>query len=180
MTSNIASMVTRRRARQAGEGALVLLLHPQAPHLRARRVGYLNRATARIRAAHLDRQLAAGACPDGTPALAWRARVLVRPAARAQLARSLERVVARAAGEVPAPRLGVPLDRRAVAEAAGEVHALVDRLCSPGPVPAGGVARVRVLLSDGGGPLYHRHVDTGLVDALRAALDRLCPLDAPS
>ena len=177
MTGKLTFMVMHREGRRS---AVVLLLHPQAPHLRARRIGYLERGAARIRAAHLDRQLAAGACPDATAALALRARTLMRPAVRAELARSLELLLARATGEAPTPRLGVPLNAPAVAQVAGEVHDLVDRLCRPGPVPVSGVARVRVLLGDGCGPLFNRHVDTSLADALREARDHLCPLEAPS
>jgi hypothetical protein len=55
-----------------------------------------------------------------------------------------------------------------VLDAAGELDALGDRLLSPDPVAARGVAQVRVLLTDGTGPLYRR----GATEDLRAAVTR--------
>ena len=83
---------------------------------------------------------------------------------RRELARGLQRVVADAAradaSRWPRPRCaGTGCGPRQL-----EFQALAGRLLSPAPLRAGGVAQVRVLLSDGGGPLYRR----GCRDDLRA------------
>ena len=51
------------------------------------------RARAHLQAGHLDHELARGVDPDSDPALALRARHLLRPGTRARIADSLEEVV---------------------------------------------------------------------------------------
>jgi hypothetical protein len=65
--------------------------------------------------------------------------------------------------------------RGAVLEAADELDAVVQRLREPRPVAAGGVARVRLLLTDGCGPLYLPVAGQTLRTAVEAALDGLEP-----
>jgi len=48
----------------------------------------------------------------------------------------------------------IPVDRSAVAAAVGLIDQVVLRLTGPRPVSARGVARLRLLLSDGAGPMY--------------------------
>ena len=104
----------------------------------------------------LDREIAAGAAPESSPLRAIRAQALVRPSFRRTLARRVEQLLDEATG--PPPRVAgcriVPRSTR-ILEAAGALQMLIDRLRAPAPVPARGVAGVRVLLTDGAGPLYY-------------------------
>jgi hypothetical protein len=131
---------------------VIVVLH-EGTALGLRRVRWWDRLVARLRASALDRELAAGASPEATVALAVHAGRLCEPAQRRMLARSLTRIVA--ACDVPArSRLKTPVCRPAVRQARPELAALAGRLGSSGPVDVHGVARVRTLLADGAGPLY--------------------------
>jgi hypothetical protein len=128
---------------------------------------------ARLRASRLDRRLGAGEPPESSALLALRAQMLVRPAACRELARTLLRVLALASGPSHATAM-VRVSRHRVRAAAPELHALVDRLLADGPVSAYGVARLRTLLADGSGPVYHEECPDDLAARLRdvrAALD---------
>jgi hypothetical protein len=104
----------------------------------------------------LDRRLAAGEEPSSSVGLTLRARRLIAPRERRVLARSLRTFVARSPS-------------RHVEGARGELLDLADRLDRFGPVDVQGVAKVRVLLTDGGGPLYYNHGAPRLVAAAREA-----------
>jgi hypothetical protein len=65
---------------------------------------------------------------------------------------------------LPGPR-GLPVVQRV-----GLLDRLVDELLQPGPVDPAGVAQVRLLLSDGGGPLYNPRSDDDLKAAAKAAI----------
>lgn len=101
----------------------------------------------------LDRALARGEDPVARRALAVRAGQLVSPRGRARLVAAVERAVVaalapRALTSAVAPNpTAVRLNRSALFD-------LVDRLRSPEPVAAAGVARILVLLRDGCSPLY--------------------------
>jgi hypothetical protein len=162
----------RRRAGVPASGdvsSLVLVEHTGPV---VARVPLRARLSARLGFAARDAALAAGADPDTSAALALRARRLIAPRTRRRLAASLRRWVAAAGGrrgphEVrPGPQ---------VADAAGVLLALADRLEARGPVEARGVALVSVLLSDGRGPLHSRHGTEPLVSAARAAAAALDP-----
>jgi hypothetical protein len=128
-----------------------------------RRAGLRDRLVAKLRAGALDRQLARGVAPEAGGALTLHARALIGPPARAALARQLRRVVSDARGShLWLSR--VPVRRHAVLEAADALDTLAARLAAPGPVGVRGVAQVRLLLTDGCGPLYFR----GATDELRA------------
>lgn len=128
------------------------------------RTGLRQRLAVRFHAARLDRDIAAGASPDATPELALRAQALVRTSVRHDLANSVQRIVDSSTRPTAFPRPRVPLCGDRVADARQELQHLIEQLRTPGPVTAQGVARARVLLSDGSGPLYHR----GSPDDLRA------------
>jgi hypothetical protein len=118
-----------------------------------RRVRWWDRLVVRLRSSALDQELAAGASPEATVALAVHAGRLCEPAQRRLLARSLTRIVA--ASDLPArSRLKAPVCRPAVQQARPELAALAGRLSASGPVDVRGLARVRTLLADGTGPLY--------------------------
>jgi hypothetical protein len=128
---------------------------------------------ARLHASRLDRRLGAGEPPESSAMLAVRAQWLVRPAACRELARTVLRVLA-LASEPSRARVMVRVSRHRVRAAAPELHALVDRLLAGGPVSAYGVARLRALLADGSGPIYHGERPDDLAARLRdvrAALD---------
>jgi hypothetical protein len=128
---------------------------------------------ARLRASRLDRRLGTGEPPESSALLAVRAQWLVRPAACRALARTLLRVLALAAGPSGATAT-VRVSRHRVRAAAPELHALVARLLAGGPVSAYGIARLRALLTDGSGPMYHGGCPDDLAARLRdvrAALD---------
>lgn len=133
---------------------LVMLCESGCPVPRAARPWH--RLLARLRAARLDRELAAGASPDASLVLALHAQQLVRMRARLGIAASLRRVLASAAQGPGAARLPVPVCGDRVRDCAAELGDLISGLLTAGPVPAAGVAQARLLLSDGGGPLYDR------------------------
>jgi hypothetical protein len=130
-------------------------------------------ALARIRWRSLDRALASGADPSSSAALARRARHLTRPDTRASLAGSLRDVIAAAGQPPPMPSSRIPPSRPEVPAARGELEAIASLLASDAPVYAEGVARVELLLTDGGGPLYSPDYPAALsreLDLINAAL----------
>jgi hypothetical protein len=114
-----------------------------------RRAGLLDRLRARWSGASLDRRLAAGEVPESALPLALRARWLDTPAQRSALVAGLRRL---AAGALP--RASPALRDRAGREAA-LLSGIADRLAAREPAGVATLARVRVLLTDGTGPLYH-------------------------
>ncbi len=126
----------------------------------------------------LDRQLAAGRPPRSSRALCIRAREIVTPAARRELARRWTNVLDQASKR-PVPRLTrAPLQRGAVIAAGQDLHEMISVLTSGLPIDARGAAMASSLLSDGTGPLYnHRSlVDLGAV--VRAATRQMNPFAA--
>lgn len=130
----------------------MIVILEQGAGLAVRRVGWFERLWSRMRASRLDRELAHGASPEGSVALALRARALAQPSEGARLADALERIVAAADSASPA-RLRVPVNRQAVRAAGSELRATVDRLRS-GPVDVQTIATIRNLVAEGDSPLY--------------------------
>lgn len=133
-----------------------------------RRVRLRDRARARLRALALDRQLADGVTPEASVALALHTARVYEPSQRRILARSLTRIAH--VSQSPPRRLGVPLRRDAVMQARPELEAVADRLSTDGPVSVRGLARIRLLLADGSGPLYGASSPEELRQELRSAL----------
>jgi hypothetical protein len=73
----------------------------------------------------------------------------------------------------PAGAAPVRADRVVAAEPA--IRDLVNRLATPLPVPARGVAMARVLLTDATSPVYSRRAQVALGDAVAAAAAQLDP-----
>ena len=125
------------------------------------------RLRARLLAARYDRHIDSGVSAlPGSPLHAHRLR-LVGDRERTDVARAL-RLVLRDAAEGPAvlnPR--VPVRTPAVLRHAADIEALRRRVLS-GPVHARGMARLRMLLADGRGPLYRTGAGS-LNAALRGA-----------
>lgn len=130
--------------------------------------GWTARARARLLAARYDRRVDAGSRPpDASTAAALHAhRIrLVSDRERANVARALS-LVLRDAAEGPAvlnPR--VPVRTPAVLDNAADIEALRRRVLAGG-VHARGMARLRLLLADGRGPLYRKNSGS-LTAALR-------------
>ena len=66
----------------------------------------------------------------------------------------------------------IPVDRAGVAAPVGLIDQVALRLLGPRPVSARGIARLRLLLSDGAGPMYWSH-GGDLGAELRTVLARL-------
>jgi hypothetical protein len=139
------------------------------PAVRAR-----DRLIARWRSFALDRDLASGVPADESPALQVRARALLEPGTRRELGRSVRRILRR--GSHP-PTIGgrVAVHRDAVAEAHDDLDLLARRLLDAAPVPVRGVAKARVLLSDGSSPLYWSRGEDALREQVRGAIEALGP-----
>src|SRR6185503_5222198 len=112
------------------------------------------RVTARLRAHHLDRQVAVGVPAAAGSALAVHQARLTSVAEREAVARTLRRVVTEvhAGGGPLSSRVGLHTTNIEAAE--DLIDAITLRLHSPRPVSARGIARLRVVLADGTGPMY--------------------------
>jgi hypothetical protein len=122
----------------------------------------------------LDAQLAAGLDPQSDPALALRARQLIRARSRRRLARSVEHLVE----EVDADRnwwlsAAVPFLRDQVVAARGTLTALAGALRDAEPISPRGVAITSRLITDPASPLYVRTAPGALQLQATAALDAL-------
>ena len=123
---------------------------------------------AHLRALWLDRQLAAGVVPWHSKLHAARALQLTSDRSRRALACSLEHLVEQADGPPVHWRpAAVPPCRPQVSEARPAILAIAARLRATAPVHARGMARLRLLLTDGTGPCY---TPSGRADALAVEL----------
>jgi hypothetical protein len=116
----------------------------------------------RVSGARLDRMLAQGIEPWHTPVHAARCRQLTGERSRRKLARSLERLIEQA-DEPPRRWLSsvVCPSRARVHEARPLLLMLASRLRADTPVDPRAVAAIRLLLTDGAGPVYtHGHPET--------------------
>jgi hypothetical protein len=158
------------------DARILLLLLDFDEGLIARAATPWERLLARICVARLDRELAGGASPDTSAALALRARALLRPHVQCGLAAQVTRVLAEGMGPVQRVRGSrVPVRRDNIQAAADMLRELIDRLSCPGLLPVKGIAMVRILLADGAGPIYHRGPAEELLSALEQALAALGP-----
>ena len=141
----------------------------------ARRARFRERLAARFGAIWLDHELARGVPPEARAALALRAQTLGETHARQALAQSLRQILddARQGSQ---PRRGqITALRAEVLAAADQLERLIERLLEPRIVAARGLAQVRVLLIDGGGPLYFRGASQDLKAAAARAVAQLEP-----
>jgi len=163
---------------------MYVLIDDDRAGLALRRLRPWHQMLARYQADRLDRELAEGASPEASAALAARAMRLTSLDFRRALAASLRRIVlatgepaliwpaqlaaSKSPGAARPPR--VPLRHAWISQSARLLAEVATRLAEPGPVPARGVAMVTRLLSEGTGPLYHEasRDDLGLI-AERAA-----------
>jgi hypothetical protein len=131
-----------------------------------------SRIRAHLCARRLDRALAAGAPPDSRADLEVRAHGLIGSRERVALAQAVRRVVADAYAARPL-QFAVPICRRKVRRSGQALLELVDRLLGDEPVDARGLAQIRLLLSDGAGPMYVRPGADDLEPALARAVAAL-------
>jgi hypothetical protein len=139
---------------------------------RARDVRARERLVARWKSSKLDRALAKGVPPETSGALLLRARTLLGPRARRELSQALQRIL-REASRAPWPGARMPVRRYEVMDARDDLNLLARRLIAPAPVDVRGVAQVRVLLSDGSGPLFWRRSADDLRGRVREAIEAL-------
>lgn len=130
---------------------------------------------ARVLGPSLDASLAAGVPPESSRLLATRARDIVSLPRRQALARDWEHLlhVARGKGGKPGQVRRIRATR--IAAAGPAVNELAERLGTPLPVGARGVAMATVLLTDATGPVYNRHSRDTLAAALQTAIEQLDP-----
>ena len=157
--------------------ASLVILRPRTSTnaLVARRPRFRERLAARLGATWLDAELARGVPPEARAALALRAQALGETHTRKALARSLRHILddARQGSQ---PRRGqIATLRTDVLTVADQVERIIERLLEPGIVAARGLARVRMLLIDGAGPLYFRSANHDLGAAVADALAALEP-----
>jgi hypothetical protein len=133
------------------------------------------RVLARAGAWWLDQALAGGVCPDASATLSLRAHRLIGPATRHALAAELRDVIGRARRPPTPLDNGVRLCAVEVLRSRDAIGDLADRLDGWEPVEPAGVARVRLLLRDGAGPLYNESCPGGLQRAVQVAIDALAP-----
>ncbi len=134
------------------------------------------RLEAHVLADRLDGVLAAGLQPESDVLLALRAQRLACESTRRYLAASLRRLVSASTPTQHDPRpLGVMAVLPRVAATRADFESLIDRLLTPAPVSAQGVALVHILLRDGSGPLYRYESRADLGRLVRAAVDALDP-----
>lgn len=130
------------------------------------------RLRARVFAGRYDRQIENGVSPVPGSPLAEHAARITSARERDDLARTL-RLVVRDAEKPPRCRtVRMPVHPAGVRRGADEIEAICDRLGAPFPVHARGMARLRIVLADGRGPLYRSGPGT-LTAALRGVLAAL-------
>lgn len=132
-----------------------------------------SRIRAHVCARRLDRALAEGIPPDSRPDLSVRAHTLIGSPERLNLALAIRRVIADAQDALRPMHFTVPICRRKVWRSRQTLLELVNRLLGDGPLDARGLAQIRLLLSDGAGPLYVHPSADDLEPALARAIAAL-------
>jgi hypothetical protein len=124
----------------------------------------------------LTRELAEGIDPSASEPLALRAAQLTSERNRKALADTLRRTIA----EARRPRRGrsavVIIRRRAVVDATDAIEATIDRLSSPAPVRANGMAMLeRILTNADNSPLYNSSSPGALAHEINVATAAMEP-----
>jgi hypothetical protein len=97
----------------------------------------------------------------------------VSPATRFTLADTWGRTLDQARQPRTARDPRVPLERRGILAAEGQIGEMIDALLATAPVPARGCAMAGRLLGDGAGPLYRKHPPGKLVAAVAEVIEHL-------
>jgi hypothetical protein len=155
-------MTTLVLADKRNPGCLVVKRSRAVAHVRAR-----------VCARQLDCELARGTSPESSADLSVRAHDLIAVRTRAMLAQSIRRLVQDATHPLRPLHFSVPICRSKVWRCRHTLEELADRLLSAEPLDPRCLAQVRLLLSDGAGPLYFRPGDDDLAPALERAIAAL-------
>jgi hypothetical protein len=123
--------------------------HPPGDHF-----SHLLGLRVRLRRQALDRELADGGRPGGSSLLALRAWQLERPSQARLVADRLDAILHDLDHPHPGVSARIPLQRAQVIAARPFVANLAERLREVEHPRAAGVARARLLVTDGGSPLY--------------------------
>jgi hypothetical protein len=128
----------------------------------------------RLRRARLDRDLADARVGERSAEHELRAAQLASAVTRRDTARSLREVVS-AIDNPRAEWFGSTalLDRDGVAASPDVLTELAERLEQPGPIGSRGVARARVLVCDGMGPLYNPASERSMDEAIAWIIEGL-------
>ncbi len=145
--------------------------HPGCVKLQ--RTPALVRVRARVHARECDRALASGISPDSSACLSVRAHELIGCSTRASLAQAIRRLVEDAGHPVRPMSFNIPICRSKVWRSRDTLKQLADRLLTDGPLDARGLAQIRLLLTDGAGPLYARPTADDLEPVVRRAMAAL-------
>jgi hypothetical protein len=135
------------------------------------------RLTAAWHSPALDRELAAGVDPQTSAVLAIRARRLIVPRSRKQVANGLAGAIRSAKDTRPGITAAVRPNPRELLDARTVLAVIERRLRGSGAIAAQGVAMLGVLLSDPASPLYRPTEAGALASSLRAAAAALQPSD---
>ena len=136
--------------------------------------------SAYLHASRLDRELAAGASPDSSVALSLRAQTLIGSNARARLAGYVKRLLDEAGRPLVPLAPGVRISPRTLRASRPTLLELGQRLVSPEPIDARGIAYAGVLLTATDGPAYGSRAEDQFEPALRAAILALEPNASPA
>lgn len=123
----------------------------------------------------LDRALARGADPAGSPELGLRAQQLQRSRTREQMARGIDRLIDLVFAD-PRRHVGpamLPFRYQRVRPNLGLLEELAEALRGPGPHAVKGLAMATTLLEDSRGPLYASDPPENLRQALDATISEL-------
>jgi len=145
---------------------LIQHLSPRTP--RRQEPHWDDRIVARLLAPRIDRDLAQGTLSRSTVTHAARAVQLTDGRGRRSLARSLQLLVERAERTAPSGMsAAIAPCREQVRNALPEIRAISAWLRTAEPVDARGVAMLRAVLADGGGPCYVRSHPAALTARLQ-------------
>lgn len=131
------------------------------------------RLSTHLRARALDRALASGVSPDSSAALSLRAHTLIGTRARADLARTIRRLISDARHPLHPLTPHVPLCRRKIIRSARTLEEVAQRLQGDDPADVRGVAQIRLLLIGDCGALYDYPAADDLEPALQEAIHAL-------
>jgi hypothetical protein len=129
----------------------------------------------RLTRGFLDRQLARGAAPDETSALALRARQLTSTPVRKTIAVLLGTILRAAAERQAGPSSPLIVDHTAVLAAREQIQRLIELLLSTAALEPRGIAVARLLVRDSRGPLFCASPGCTLEHALSEIATHLQP-----
>ena len=146
------------------------LILDRAGGLWVMRSSWRDRLRSALHGERIDRQLAAGAAAEESVVASVRGRFLTGGRMRRTLLAGIDSAIGLATDRPSRVLPLVPLDRAAVRAALPELTELRNRIATDVLPPTHAMARARLLLTDGTGPLYNPHAAVRLGDAIRDVL----------